>query len=374
MKIIDIDLTPKEINDFILKASWYFGPFLKKIKSINIDNYSEVDSQIPDYLSKEFTKNIPLIKKKINRKNSLNFKLFKNLSIKMTINIKIKTTTKSSFKQTVDLDPNRINSDSAYLSFFKLYVDNSIQFKQKNLLKLRKLQKSISKSKIYVLGTGPSFDSLKNYDFSDGEIIVCNSIVKNKQFLERWRPKLIVFGDPIFHAGFSTYGESFRKDLLDAVKICDPYIIVPERDVHIYRHYLPSIKRNIISINILKNENKINWRFYQNYSVTSTRNILTLLMLPFAAFLSNNIYIGGCDGRSLKNNEYFWDHDDDVQYTTKMSQIKKAHPGFFKVDYDDYYLEHCHILKSWILELEKKNKNIFNLTKTFIPVLNDRKN
>ena len=142
LKIIDIDLTPKEINDFILKASWYFGPFLKKIKSINIDNYSEVDSQIPDYLSKEFTKNIPLIKKKINRKNSLNFKLFKNLSIKMTINIKIKTTTKSSFKQTVDLDPNRINSDSAYLSFFKLYVDNSIQFKQKNLLKLRKLLKT----------------------------------------------------------------------------------------------------------------------------------------------------------------------------------------------------------------------------------------
>ena len=36
-------------------------------------------------------------------------------------------------------------------------------------------------------------------DYEDYDVMICNSIVKNKNFLFQARPKYLMFGDPIFH-------------------------------------------------------------------------------------------------------------------------------------------------------------------------------
>ena len=43
--------------------------------------------------------------------------------------------------------------------------------------------------------------------------MICNSIVKNHEFLKKSKPKYLCFADPIFHPGPSKYAEQFRKDV-----------------------------------------------------------------------------------------------------------------------------------------------------------------
>ncbi len=221
----------------------------------------------------------------------------------------------------------------------------------------------------YVFGTGPGLAHASAHDFSDGVSIACNSMVRNHALMERLKPPLIVVGDPIFHAGPSTYAAAFRAALIEALDRYDADLIVPLRDYHVYRAHLPArFAERIAAVPFVAGETP-NLDLAQSLSVTTTSNVLTLFLLPLAATFFEEIRIFGCDGRPLDQNSYFWSHDKASQFNEEMDAIQRAHPAFFAIDYDDYYLTHCNTLETWLAAAEAAGKRVSNHTPSFIPAL-----
>jgi len=239
-------------------------------------------------------------------------------------------------------------------------------------IRFNQLAKRMRASIGYVLGTGPGLSRLADHDFSDGLVIACNTMVKNKALMERVKPRLIVMGDPIFHAGCSVFAGELRKHIIEVMINYDADLIVPWRDYRVYRANMPSsLYSRIIGIPFEAGEIP-SFDLSSRFAVTTTSNILTLYLLPLAAHFFDTIRIGGCDGRPLKQNDYFWNHDPASQLTNHMDNIQKAHPAFFQISYDDYYKQHCDTLMSWLDALEEKGHVIQNLTPSHIPALQKR--
>jgi len=223
----------------------------------------------------------------------------------------------------------------------------------------------------YIFGTGPSLTAAQNYDFSDGTAIACNSMVKNKSLMSKLKPPIIVIADPIFHAGCSSYAGKFRRYLLDAMEN-GSYLIVPMRDYRLYMANLdPLLQPRIIGMPMFPGKDP-NLDLRSNFSVTTTSNILTLFLIPLAATFFKKICIMGCDGRPLEQNDYFWKHDPASQLSEHMTDIQVAHPAFFNIDYNDYYLEHCNTLAHWLETAERQGREFINLTPSYIPALQAR--
>lgn len=227
--------------------------------------------------------------------------------------------------------------------------------------------------KAYVFGTGPSFsDFVGRHDFSDGLCIVANSIVKNKDALERLKPRIICAADPIYHAGASAYAAAFRKALLEALEETGAWFVCPLRDAGVYRAFLPAhLERRMVCVPFDKARG-IPIDLASNFFIYPFPNVLTLLLLPLASTFAQSIHIAGCDGRKLLDDSFFWSHDKKVQFNDEMAGIQAAHPGFFTIDYNDYYLDHCLDLEKVLAALKLHGKTIVNETPSLIPALNVR--
>src|SRR5690625_3284191 len=200
-------------------------------------------------------------------------------------------------------------------------------------------------------------------------------MVVNEEMLAKLKPDIFVIADPIFHAGPSGYAASFRESFLEVLSKHDCPVVVPARDFHLYSSYFPdSVVSRLIPIPFCpKVEGKGPYlNIFDHYSVTTTSNILTLFQIPLACSLGSEIYISGCDGRPLSHNNYFWSHNKSVQINDKMETIKKAHPAFFDISYDDYYENHINTLDQWICHGESLGRSFYNLTPSYIPSLQAR--
>lgn len=219
-----------------------------------------------------------------------------------------------------------------------------------------------------VFGTGPSLSDAFKVSFDGVNTIVANSMVKNVELLDHLRPKMIVCADAIFHAGPSTYAEEFRQHLRFALSRYQCPLVVPERDIHIYRRYFADEPFKIISVPFESGETP-NYRMLEDFCVTTTGNVLTLFSLQIALSLSSSVDIYGCDGRPKEENSYFWGHDKSAQFNDRMDDIKNAHPGFFNISYDDYYGEHCDTLEAWLAHAESLGKVARSRTFSYIDAL-----
>lgn len=227
--------------------------------------------------------------------------------------------------------------------------------------------------KAYVFGTGPSFsDFVGTHDFGDGLCIAANSIVKNTEALERLNPRIICAADPIYHAGCSSYASSFRDELKKALDKTGAWFVCPLRDLAIYRMFLPPrMHDRLIGIPFDKTR-PIPVRLDEAFYVNPFPNVLTLLLLPLAATFADSIHVVGCDGRKLLDDSFFWSHDKKVQFNDQLAEIKAAHPGFFNIDYNDYYTEHCTDLEHVLSALEAAGRTVVTETPSFIPALRHR--
>ena len=197
-------------------------------------------------------------------------------------------------------------------------------------------------------------------------------MVVNPELLAAINPDIFVIADPIFHAGPSAYAEKFRTALITELSIRRCPLIVPMRDFHIYEFYLPEeLSELIIPISFVPGEKAL-LDLFSSPQVTTTSNILTLFQIPIAATLSNEILISGCDGRPIEQNEYFWPHNKSVQINDEMASIRKAHPAFFEISYDDYYSQHMEVLENWVTLCEHAGKKVKNITPSYIPALQAR--
>lgn len=226
--------------------------------------------------------------------------------------------------------------------------------------------------KAYVFGTGPSLAEAFDFDFFDGLTIACNSMVTNSALLEHLQPRVFVAADPIFHAGCSSYAGEFRRHLLRALETYDADFLVPFRDYKLYSENLPPQWRKRIIGVPLDPQSPINVDLVHDFRVRSVGNVLTLLLIPLAATLSREVGILGCDGRLIEENEYFWKHEPRSQLGDKMSEIRRCHPAFFAIDYDEYYRSHVENVEAWLSVGEKAGVRFRNLTRSYVPALQRR--
>jgi glycosyltransferase involved in cell wall biosynthesis len=374
----------RDLIDYIYRATWYLKPFEKIIdRIIFLSNFSISKKEIIETGHKYLDSNIPKYLEE-----------FSNIEIKRTFEI-------NSYLKQVDfiflhkekernrliklLREKKLNKEIIRVDHFEVrYADSFfLRFSEKipylynryKIISQKQIERflpSLKSKKIYLFGTGPNLTYVDNVDIDNGLKIFCNSMVINKELIRKFKPDLFVIADPIFHAGPSIYAEEFRKAFLKNLKEKNIPIIVPLRDYHIYKTYFPEkIVERLIPIEF-KNESEPNLDIIKKPYVSTTNNILTLFQLPLAATLAEEIYISGCDGRPLSKNDYFWSHNKKVQINDKMKDIQKAHPSFFNISYDDYYLTHINTLEKWCNRIEEAGKKIINLTPSYIPALQKR--
>lgn len=220
----------------------------------------------------------------------------------------------------------------------------------------------------FLLATGPSVERYKKYDFKNGFAIICNSIIMDEDLMNYVKPQALVFADPIFHFGPSQYAGVFREKLLRSAMMYDYFILLPLRYFFLFIERLPELKDRVIGIPMTRKKN-FNLNLVDDFELSATDNILTFMMLPVAATFSNKIGLLGCDGRPVNEDTYFWSHNKKTQINDKMLNIKKIHPAFFNIEYNDYYFLHCKTLSALISHAHSIGHDINCLSHSYIPAL-----
>lgn len=236
--------------------------------------------------------------------------------------------------------------------------------------KMSKLFKDKKSSTCFV--TGPSFSKYSEFSFSNENLkIICNSTIINKDFLKYINgPDILVFSDPVFHFSSCEYSCKYRDLIEETLKdYPETYIIIPDVTVPLMNLHFPHLEEKIIGVSF---GDEINWPNFENLTAMRTGNILTLLMLPLAASLTDKIYIIGADGRN-KEEKYFWKHNKSAQLNDEMESAYMTHPSFFRDrSYSGYYEVHCQIMQDMVSKIEDDNKVLFSLTRSYIDPLVQR--
>lgn len=253
-----------------------------------------------------------------------------------------------------------------------LFLTKEIKKKNNSLLKETLIKVKNKKNDILLIGSGPSTNLINelNINYDNTLSIICNSVIKNKELLKKINPTIMVASDAVFHSGYSKYACDFREALIEGLDLIkDMIFIVPSRDFHLYTKNLPIRFKNRIFAIESKKKKKFNINITKELYLKSTSNVLTLMMLPIAASLSDNIKLLGFDGKTKEDKNIFWKYDEKSQFINTLETTKLAHPAFYKVNYDKYYNIHCDQVKE-LIDLITYNKiKISNLSHSNIPAL-----
>ncbi len=222
----------------------------------------------------------------------------------------------------------------------------------------------------FVLATGPSALTV-DLDSVDADVrITCNSAVKDKDRLRAFRPNIIACTDPVFHFGPSRYAAAFRRDLLEAIELCDPLLICGSDWVSPLLNLLPELQKRLAVIPF-KRGGPWRWPSTKNPTVRSTESVLTNLMIPVALMLTNHVLVAGADGRRPVET-YFWKHG--LQYSDElMATVFDAHPAFFRDrNYEDHYEQYCREIETLLQTAEKAGKIVEAAAPSWIPAFRRR--
>ena len=275
-------------------------------------------------------------------------------------------------KRIARVDPIAIRQEGSHYIDIGFWLADKRALIADNSLKFRKLASTLGRfEQAYVLATGPSIANYRRYDYSNALTIVCNSVINDDELMDFVQPQILVFADPIFHFGPSQYAAKFRATLARSAEKYDYTICIPIKYYPLFTAVMPELAERTIAIPFLK-DRKFNFDLNKEFEVKTTANILTFLMVPLASTFAERIGFLGCDGRPLIENTYFWGHHSNVQFNDKMANIRAVHPGFFNIDYNDYYLEHCQTLEAQLADGEAIGKKFISLGFSHIPALSKR--
>lgn len=186
------------------------------------------------------------------------------------------------------------------------------------------------------------------------------------------KPDILVFADPLFHYGCSIYAAEFRHSVEEALIENENLMVISTSKFYrsLYDEFY-DFRERIITIP-LEGAEVINTDLNANFKVAGTSNVFTLLMLPIAASLSDEIHIIGVDGKPINLDSEFWKYSKTSQNNDSYDSLRRVHPGFFDLDYTDFYLHHCDIVSQYVNRLEYAGKKISSLERSYIPALRRR--
>ncbi|WP_430401871.1 FkbM family methyltransferase [Hyphomonas sp.] len=380
-----------DLDGLIARASWYLWPFASQIAKITIitQNYEEVSEfQLPEIFDSALSAHVSELLPKFctvawsGLSDPQKSAVISNIDgvflaskvgwISRDKDIAATISAAKSKGLFFEVDPEHTRMEGSFYLWagLKLFGDAN-KITEQNYERFTKFRASLPpKNRAYVFGTGPSLsDFAASHNFDDGHCVVSNSMVKNAELLRKLKPVAIVAADPIFHAGCSRYAAAFRSELIGAMRATGCYFITSLRDYSIFHAFLPADLRDRLISVPFDSTNGFNPDLAAQFSVQPLANILTLLLLPLAGAIAEEICVVGCDGRPIDENTYFWGHDKSAQFNEEMDNIKLVHPAFFAVDYSDYYSEHCANVSIAIDALQSRNKKVLSLTPSYIPAL-----
>lgn len=276
-------------------------------------------------------------------------------------------------KKVWEVDPIAVRMEGSFYIEAGLHLTaNKPALIKENQSKFDRLSKKLGKfERAYLMATGPSISHYKKYNFDQSLNIVCNSVILDEELMQTVKPQILVFADPIFHFGPSQYAGAFRKSLVESAKRHDFVICMPFKYYGLFVSAVPELADRTIGIPFTK-DREWNLDLDRDFNLKTTANILTFLMIPLAGTFAKEIGFLGCDGRPLEENTYFWGHNEKTQINDKMVNIREVHPGFFAIDYNDYYLEHCNTLEAQLKYAEQHGRKVFSLAFSHIPALKSR--
>lgn len=218
--------------------------------------------------------------------------------------------------------------------------------------------------------TGESFSEYRKYPETRNMLkVICNSVVKNDEFMQFNRPDILCFADPVYHFSCNAYSENFRRDVLKTAETYGTYIIIPMNMVPLMLAHYPVLKDRLIGI-----DRAADFCFPSPDSLSArvTDNILTYLMLPAASALCSEIFLLGADGRG-RNDKMFWKHNSAVQYDSLMQSVVDAHPSFFRDrNYVQYQKDHDEIMERLFKYGESKGKKYISLNRSNLKSISAR--
>jgi len=262
---------------------------------------------------------------------------------------------------------------SNWSSLFPLTLSDSDKQEYNNKFRdnFAKLKTDYKVDQSWIFGTGPSIEMYPHLPVDDASFkIICNSIIKNKEFCEAIRPTVIAFADPVFHFGHSMYALQFRKDLVEGINRFNLTAIMPLHHAYLFVNQYPKLIDKVVGIEFT---NKWNFDLSLDLSVKRTENILSLLLLPLASTFSKEINLIGFDGKPPYQTDYFWKHHSMFQYTEYMNEVIMEHRSFFDDrDFSCYSDKHSKVVESAFTKLELLNIKIKSHSKSFIPSINER--
>jgi len=223
----------------------------------------------------------------------------------------------------------------------------------------------------FLVGTGPSVRQALDLDLSRGLRIACNTVVLDRELMDHIRPHILCFADPIFHFGPSTYAHQFQRSVVEQARRHNFTIVTTERFAALFRAHVPELAERVIGLRQGTSRWPDNLDLLRQPSVRPYPNVLTMLMLPLATSVARSIGLIGFDGRTASDTS-FWTHGPTVQLDREMSQIRDVHPGFFDLDYEDYYKDHLVQLEAMIRRIEVRGIEIRPLTRSHMPPLRRR--
>lgn len=380
-KVLNVLWYPEieNIDDFnreISRMLWYTNPFKNKIEHIYMYCSKQLMYSIfkpPKFVDPIVSKFYTEIKHKIVLINDMQKIKKSSFDIIVLWNNTLIPKTKSVYPFIVNASiyHNQFEANQLVKLSSAFLKKDLIATQCKKLVNYLQMLKDKNFKSVNVFGSGPSLKHYKKHDFNNSISIICNSIVKNEDFLRDVQPNIMVATDAVFHSGYSQYASEFRVHLCKALDLVQEMIlIVPMRDIVLYLDNLPKQYRDRIIGIQSKQLQKFNLDLLREPVVKSTSNVLTLMMLPLASTFELPIKILGFDGKSIKKEEKFWDYDSSSQFASSMDSTRLAHPAFYAVDYEEYYETHCEEVRKIMQLIEEKSLVIKMLAHSYISALN----
>jgi hypothetical protein len=372
----------EQLRDFLSRAAWHFGHlheielFVPLAAGVDVPDRITIPEGFAPEVQRHLDEYLPRIRFQYDRNAEAARTLLDSADCVLKWTEKrpeVDAAIAAARKLTYRVDPRNVRQEGSFFiqCAFDLYAPKQAAIEESRL-KLKELTGRLhGKRCAWIMATGPSVEHYRECDFADSVVVACNSVVLNDDLMRHCKPSILVFADPIFHFGVSEYAGRFREIVAQRLASTDLTIIVPLKYYPLLRSKFPEHAERIIGVPF-EGTVDFNLDLNKKFAVKTTANILTLLLIPIAATFAKEVRLIGCDGRPLEQDDYFWGHGKSVQINDKMENIKRVHPGFFDIDYNEYYFEHCHTLANALRQGEAEGWQFAHHGHSHIPALRDR--
>lgn len=247
--------------------------------------------------------------------------------------------------------------------------DNKRKYKKESIKNYTLFSQKHNGQDSYIFGAGPSCKNGADKLTNDNTIrIVCNNFVDNEELIEKINPNIYVLSEE--DSMSQGYWQLIEK-IYSYIKENECLFVVPNILGAVLVERYPDIISNLVRVSF--DTKNINFPSPENMSVyRKAYNVITLLAIPVASYLSELIYISGCDGVDLEKydeRDDLWSHDDKLDSNKSFKFSIRVNEDNWK---KEYYIKHINYFEEVLTYGEKIGKKYIPYTYSNIEGLKRR--